>query len=173
MKRKSLTSFLLFITLAFSLTGLPSAHAAILGSTCKTLNSTESVSGVLYICDDQMSGPVKTIWKLNVAKMSIGKNKAWTIALLNNISWDLGHWVSRTPDIPGAAALYVSDYPCLIYVMSTKQGASNGYQYLTEHGYSGPYLVILSKGWVVNDISASQNCYQYFSMVYGGMRLQN
>ena len=68
-----------------------------------------------------------------------------------------------------AGTLYVSNYPCLLYMSPNKQDLLDYWNYkVNTMFYRGKWVAIQSQRWVVNDVSDDGKCIEYFAFKYGG-----
>ena len=165
-----------FLAVSVSLTLLSGtdAHASVEGSSCKISGQTLQSGGLPYVCGLNNSG--SKMWILNQAKMKIGTNAVQSVALLDAIPWSTGNWskTSNIEGIRGVVATYKSAYGCQLYRAANSSAAQRIYNLESNYfQYRGYWLYIPAKNWVLNDISDSGNCHQYFAMAWGGYGRQN
>jgi ribosomal protein L40E len=109
---------------------------------------------------------------LNSPDLSTATDSAEIINALNLLG--LGNWNLATVGDSNNATTYISDWPCLLIMANGAAAFTDIWnEKVVYNSYSGAWLAVNSKNWIVNDLSASQSCIQYFSSAYGGQLVNN
>lgn len=109
----------------------------------------------------------KLIWSSGV-KVTLESLRSSTeiLGVLNTLGY--GYW-SKANNTDVAGSIYVSNYPCLLYMSPNRQDMLDFWNYrVNTMFYRGRWVAIQSQLWVVNDISDDGRCIEYFAFKYGG-----
>ena len=90
------------------------------------------------------------------------------LGVLNSLQF--GRWVISQTNFGFSGALYVSNWPCNVYMASSYQDAVDYFNWkVNVQFYGGEWLKTDGRNWIVNDISSGGECIRYFANKYGGM----
>jgi hypothetical protein len=90
--------------------------------------------------------------------------------LISLNSMQYGRWSIAQTDNGSGGTLYVSNWPCSLYVASSYQDAVDYFTLKVNIlFYVGQWLKTDDKNWIVNDVSPGGECIRYFANNYGGM----
>ena len=88
-------------------------------------------------------------------------------------SMQYGRWSIAQTEFGASGTLYVSNWPCSLYVASSYQDALDYFNLkVNVLFYSGQWLKTADKDWIVSDISPGGECIRYFANSFGGMIAQ-
>ncbi len=84
-------------------------------------------------------------------------------------SMQFGRWSISQTDYGSSGTLYVSNWPCSLFVASSYQDAVDYFTLKVNiEFYAGQWLKTDDKNWIVNDVSPDGECIRYFANSYGG-----
>ena len=85
-------------------------------------------------------------------------------------SMQYGRWSISQTDYGSSGTLYVSNWPCSLFMASSYQDAVDYFTLKVNiEFYAGQWLKTDDRNWIVNDVSPGGECIRYFANSYGGM----
>lgn len=169
---KKVVIFLIFVALGVSNLSYSHASAGVyVGESCQEKNSVIYQNGEKWICQPaprSLSNPLgkKASWQRKITDFSKAKSEKDQLGILNSLGY--GYW-SKSTEQGFQGKQYVSNYPCLLYVGSSEEDLLRYWNYkVNGMFYTGGWVAIQSKKWIVNDVSSDSSCIKYFAYKYGG-----
>lgn len=165
---------LLVLSVSTSVVPLQSANAAIIaGGKCNTEGLQVIDGQYRYICvkePKKLSSMFskKLVWKQasRITLESLTRSSE-ILGYLNTMK--LGNWKQNQLTTNHTGRLFVSNYPCYIYISSNREDMVRFWEYhVNVMFYMGRWAAIQSQGWIINDVSSSGGCIRYFTDMYGG-----
>jgi hypothetical protein len=162
------------LALALTFSGSHSVNAAVIpGLKCSTEGLQVIDGQYRYICvksPGKLSNifSKKLIWK-QASRITLESLTKSSEILGYLKTMELGYWKQNQLTTNHIGRLFVSNYPCYIYMSPNRDDMIKFWNYhVNAMFYKGRWAAIESQKWIINDVSSDGGCIRYFTNRYGG-----